>query len=63
MTRLVAVVFVCLLAFPAQAHPCWLVKLSYAPFAKHGIKAAEKWARSKGYSEAEIKEARKCLSR
>lgn len=48
---------------PAQAIPCWLVKVSYAPFAKHGIRAAEKWAREHGYSEEEIKEARKCIAR
>lgn len=46
---------------PAQAIPCWIVKASYAPFKKHGISAAEKWAREHGYSEEEIREARKCL--
>lgn len=46
---------------PAQAIPCWIVKASYAPFAKQGIKAAEKWAREQGYSEETIKEAKRCL--
>jgi len=50
-----------LISSPAQAIPCWIVKATYAPFAKHGIHAAEKWAREHGYSEETIREARKCL--
>jgi len=50
-----------LLATPAYALPCWIVKATYAPFAKHGIHAAEKWAREHGYSEETIREARQCL--
>lgn len=45
----------------AQAYPCWMIKAAYAPFKKHGLGAAEKWARAQGYSEEEIKDARKCL--
>jgi hypothetical protein len=60
---MIRIVFLIVLVFisPANATPCWLIKASYAPFAAQGIKAAEKWARSHGYSEAAIREARKCL--
>jgi hypothetical protein len=61
MIRALVLTVALLISFPAQAIPCWIVKASYAPFAKQGIKAAEKWAREQGYSEETIKEARKCL--
>lgn len=59
MLRLV--LMLSLLSSPAYAYPCWMIKAAYAPFKKHGLGAAEKWARAQGYSEEEIKDARKCL--
>ena len=61
MLRVGVLMLILLLSSPAQALPCWLVKATYAPFAKHGIHAAEKWGREHGYSEETIKEARACL--
>ena len=61
MLKCAALAVALLWPISAQAVPCWLIKLSYAPFAKHGIKAAEKWARENGYSEEAIKDARQCL--
>lgn len=62
MTRLVAVVFVCLLAFPAQAHQfnCDEVR---AYVAKHGRAAALAAALAHGATWAEIRKAKRCLSR
>ncbi len=61
MTRAIALTAALLLSSPADAMPCWLVKATYAPFARHGIRAAEKWAREHGYSEETIRDARQCL--
>lgn len=61
MARALLIAALLLAAAPAQAMPCWLIKLYYAPYIKQGLKAAEKWARENGYSEADIKEARFCL--
>lgn len=47
----------------AQAYPCLVIKAMFAPFKKHGIAAAEKWAREHGYSEEEIRDAKQCLRR
>jgi hypothetical protein len=63
MIRALMVVAMLLVTSPAQATPCWLIKVYYAPYLKQGLKAAEKWARENGYSEADIKEARLCLAK
>jgi hypothetical protein len=40
--------------------PCWVVK---AAVAAHGEEGALRHARARGYSERQISEARRCLSR
>lgn len=55
-----ATVFLCLIAFPAQALPCWAVRKAVATY---GETAALHWAKSNGYSAHDISEARKCLRR
>lgn len=59
--KMLVLIAALLASSPADAMPCWLVRATFAPFAKHGVAMAEKWARDHGYSEAEIKEAKKCL--
>jgi len=45
MIRIVVLVAVLLLSFPAHAIPCWVVKKAVA---QYGEAAVESWARSKG---------------
>ena len=58
MIRIVVLLTVLLLSFPAHAIPCWVVKKAVA---QYGEAAAESWARSKGISAKEIEKARRCL--
>jgi hypothetical protein len=58
MIRIVVLVAVLLLPFPAHAIPCWVVKKAVA---QYGEAAVESWARSKGISDKEIERARRCL--
>jgi len=52
------VVAVLLLAPPAHAVPCWVVRKAVA---QYGEAAVESWARAKGISDKEIERARRCL--
>jgi hypothetical protein len=58
MTRIVMVVGVLLLSWPAHAIPCWVVKKAVA---QYGEAAVESWARAKGISDKEIEQAKRCL--
>ena len=58
MIRIIVVVAVLLVPFPAHAVPCWVVKKAVA---QYGEAAVEAWARSKGISERDIEKARRCL--
>jgi hypothetical protein len=58
MIRVIVVVVVLLLSFPAHAIPCWAVRKAVA---QYGEAAVEAWARSKGVSEKDIEKARRCL--
>lgn len=60
MTRLAAAFLLCMISFPAQAMPCWVVRQAVADY---GEAAAESWARGKHYTEQQIAEMRKCLKR
>lgn len=56
--RWLALALLCLIAFPANAMTCRDVR---AAVATYGQATVEGWARSQGYSEQFIREARKCL--
>jgi hypothetical protein len=58
MIRAIVVVTALLVAYPAQAVPCWVVRKAVA---QYGEAAVEAWARAKGISDKEIEKARKCL--
>jgi hypothetical protein len=58
MIRIVVLVAVLLLSFPAYAVPCWAVKKAVA---QYGEAAVESWARSKGVSDRQIEKARRCF--
>jgi hypothetical protein len=58
MTRTLVVVAALLVAWPAQAVPCWVVKKAVA---QYGEAAVESWARAKGIPDREIEKARRCL--
>ena len=58
MIRAFAAIAALLVAFPAHAIPCWVVKKAVA---QYGEAAAEFWARAKGISDKEIEKARRCL--
>jgi hypothetical protein len=58
MPRILAVVVLCLIAFPAHAMPCWMIKQYVAAY---GEAAAVEWAKSHGYSDKEIALAKRCL--
>lgn len=49
-----------LLASPAYAIPCWVVRQAVTDY---GQATAEAWARGKGYTDKQIAEMRKCLRR
>jgi hypothetical protein len=51
MIRIVVLVAVLLLSFPAHAIPCWIVKKAVV---QYGEAAVESWARSKVISNKEI---------
>jgi hypothetical protein len=58
MTRTLVVVAALLVAWPAQAVPCWAVTKAVA---QYGEAAVESWARAKGIPDREIEKARRCL--
>jgi hypothetical protein len=58
MIRTIVVVAALLVAYPAHAVPCWVVRKAVA---QYGEAAVEAWARAKGISDKEIEKARKCL--
>lgn len=60
MLRALAAALLCLIAFPANAMTCRDVRKAVATY---GEATVESWARWQGYSERQIKEARKCLAR
>jgi hypothetical protein len=58
MPKTALVVLLCLFSFPAHAVPCWQVRMYVTAY---GERAAMNWARSHGYSERQINEAKRCL--
>jgi hypothetical protein len=58
MIRTFLTVAALLVSYSAQAVPCWVVKKAVA---QYGEAAVESWARSKGISDKEIEQARRCL--
>lgn len=59
MTRLVVTLALfCLITSPAHAMPCWAIKQAVAIY---GESAALQWARTHGYSERQIEQAKRCL--
>lgn len=61
MFRIVAVFFLCLIAFPAQALTCAEVRQAVS---QYGEWAVTYWARNNGYSDRQIAEIKRiCLAR
>lgn len=60
MLRAMTFAIAMLCASPAHAAPCWVIRQAVAAY---GEDTALSWARSHGYSEKQITEARKCLKR
>jgi hypothetical protein len=58
MIRTFLTVAALLVSYPARAVPCWVVKKAVA---QYGEAAVESWARSRGISDKEIEQARRCL--
>jgi hypothetical protein len=56
MRRVLPIVFLCLIAFPAQALTCREVRTAVA---QYGPSAVETWARWKGYSDQQISEIKR----